>query len=165
MVLLHGFAEFWYSWHRQIPVLAAAGFRVLAVDQRGYNESEKPPGVDGYRIEAITDDVAGLIAHGGNVKAHVVGHDWGGVVAWAVAMRHPDVVDKLVILNAPHPAAYLRELQTTEQRLRSWYVLFFQLPVLPELLLSAGNYALRESGLRREPANPAASRAERVRLD
>src|SRR5579859_3244511 len=113
VVLLHGFPEFWYSWHRQIPVLATADFRVLAVDQRGYNGSDKPPGVDSYRIEALTADVAGLIAHAGYAKAHVIGHDWGGVVAWAVAMRHPDVVDKLVVLNAPHPAAYLRELQTT----------------------------------------------------
>jgi len=164
VVLLHGFPEFWYSWHRQIPVLAAAGFHGLAVDQRGYDESDKPPGVDSYRIEALTDDVAGLIAHAGCVKAHVIGHDWGGVIAWAVAMRQPDVVDKLVILNAPHPAAYLRELQTTDQRLRSWYVLLFQLPVLPELLIRAGNYALLERGLRREPVNPDAFTVEDVRL-
>jgi pimeloyl-ACP methyl ester carboxylesterase len=164
VVLLHGFPEFWYSWHRQIPALAAAGFHVLAVDQRGYNESDKPAGVDRYRIEALTDDAAGLIAHAGYAKAHVIGHDWGGVVAWAVAMRHADVVDKLVILNAPHPAAYLRELQTTDQRLRSWYVLFFQLPVLPELLIRAGNYALLERGLRREPVNPDAFTADDLRL-
>jgi pimeloyl-ACP methyl ester carboxylesterase len=164
VVLLHGFPEFWYSWHRQIPALAAAGFHVLAVDQRGYNESDKPAGVDRYRIEALTDDAAGLIAHAGHAKAHVIGHDWGGVVAWAVAMRHADVVDKLVILNAPHPAAYLRELQTTDQRLRSWYVLFFQLPVLPELLIRAGNYALLERGLRREPVNPDAFTADDLRL-
>jgi epoxide hydrolase 4 len=156
VVLLHGFPEFWYSWHRQIPALAADGFRVLAPDLRGYNESDKPAGVRNYRVEVLIGDVAGLIAHACRDKAHVVGHDWGGVIAWAVAMHHPAAVDKLVVLNAPHPAAYLRELRTREQRLRSWYVLFFQLPGLPEVLIRAGNFALLERGLRSQPVHPGA---------
>jgi epoxide hydrolase 4 len=164
VVLLHGFPEFWYSWHRQIPALAAAGFRVIAVDQRGYNESDKPPGVGSYRLDLLTADVAGLIAHADRQKAHIVGHDWGGAVAWAVAMQRPEVVDKLVVLNAPHPAAFFRELRTPRQLLRSWYVLFFQLPVLPEMFLRRGNYSFLDRALLDEPVRPDAFSAEDVRL-
>jgi pimeloyl-ACP methyl ester carboxylesterase len=88
-ILLHGFPEFWFSWRHQIPALAAAGFRVLAPDLRGYNESDKPAGVDAYRVEALTADVAGLIRHAGAGRAAVVGHDWGGVLAWLLPARHP----------------------------------------------------------------------------
>jgi epoxide hydrolase 4 len=163
-IALHGFPEFWYSWRRQIPALTAAGFRVLALDQRGYNLSDKPAAVSSYRIDELSADVAGLIAHVGEQKAHVIGHDWGGVVAWAVALRYPDAVEKLVVLNAPHPAAYVRELRTWQQRLRSWYVLFFQLPGLPELLIRAGNYALLERGFLREPIHADAFSAADVLL-
>src|SRR5919199_846997 len=104
VVLLHGFPEFWYSWRKQIPALAAAGFRVLAPDLRGYNLSDKPPGTHAYRMEMLTADVAGLIAHAGGGRAAVVGHDWGGAVAWMMPLRHPAAVSRLVILNAPHPA-------------------------------------------------------------
>src|ERR1700682_949055 len=86
IVLLHGFPEFWYSWRHQIPVLAERGFHVLAPDMRGYNESDKPRGAESYGMEALTDDVCGLIGHAGEARAHVVGHDWGGAVAWALAM-------------------------------------------------------------------------------
>src|SRR5579883_2135681 len=86
VVLLHGFPEFWYSWHHQIPVLAAAGFRVLAPDLCGYNESDKPRGVHNYRVRVLVADVAGLIAHAGASRAVVVGHDWGGGLAWATAL-------------------------------------------------------------------------------
>jgi pimeloyl-ACP methyl ester carboxylesterase len=163
-LLLHGFPEFWYSWRRQIPALAAAGFRVWAVDQRGYNESDKPHGVANYRVDLLTADVAGLIAHAGQQKAHVIGHDWGGAIAWAVAMRYPQVVDKLVILNAPHPAVFFRELRTPPQLLRSWYFLFFQLPVLPELFLRVGNYSFLDRALLREPVHRDAFSAQDVRL-
>jgi pimeloyl-ACP methyl ester carboxylesterase len=156
VVLLHGFPEFWYSWRAQIAALAAAGFRVLALDMRGYNESDKPPGVENYRLEKLTADVAGLIRQAGAECAHVVGHDWGGAVAWAVAMHRPEVVRRLAVLNAPHPAAYQRELRRPGQLLRSWYVLFFQVPWVPEWLLSAGDYALLERALRREPLSPGA---------
>jgi pimeloyl-ACP methyl ester carboxylesterase len=108
--------------------------------------------------------VAALVAHAGYRQAHIVGHDWGGVIAWAVAMRRPEVVDKLAVLNAPHPAAFLRELRTRDQLLRSWYVLFFQLPGLPELLLRSGDYAFLERTLLREPVHSEAFTAEDVRL-
>src|SRR5207248_3278599 len=103
MVLLHGFPEFWYSWRHQIPALAAAGFRVIAPDLRGYNLSAKPPAVHSYRIEALVGDVAALIRHAGERRAAVAGHDWGGVLAWYLPLYHPDVVDRLIVLNAPHP--------------------------------------------------------------
>lgn len=141
VVLLHGFPEFWYSWRYQVPALADAGFRVVAPDMRGYNLSEKPPGVHSYRMTHLVDDVAALIAHFGAGRAAVVGHDWGGVVAWSMPVYHPEVVDRVAVLNAPHPAAMFRELQTPAQMLRSWYVFFFQLPGVPEALLSAGGHA------------------------
>ena len=152
VVLLHGFPEFWYCWRHQIGALAAAGWRVMALDLRGYNESGKPAGIESYRIEKLVGDVAGLIAHAGAERAAVVGHDWGGGIAWTLAMREPRLVERLAILNAPHPAAFVRELRTPLQLLRSWYMFFFQLPCLPELLFSAGDYALIERSLRNEAA-------------
>jgi pimeloyl-ACP methyl ester carboxylesterase len=151
VVLLHGFPEFWYSWRWQIPALAEAGFRVLAPDLRGYNLSEKPGGVQSYRIDALTADVIGLIRHAGARRASIAGHDWGGAIAWTLAMRQPEVVEKLIILNAPHPAAFVRELRTWPQRLKSWYILFFQLPRVPEGYLRAGNYAALTQVFRRDP--------------
>lgn len=143
-VLLHGFPEFWEGWTRQIGPLARAGFRVIVPDLRGYGLSEKPPGVESYRVSTLQEDVAGLIRALGYERAHVVGHDWGGIIAWALALRQPEVIDRLVILNAPHPAAYRRALRRPAQWMRSWYVLFFQLPWLPERLLPRfGRWALR----------------------
>jgi pimeloyl-ACP methyl ester carboxylesterase len=162
VVLLHGFPEFWYSWRHQLPALAAAGFRALAPDLRGYNESDRPAGPRNYRLGLLVEDVAGLISQLGG-RAAVVGHDWGGVLAWELAMRRPEVVGRLVVLNAPHPAAFRRELSNPVQWLRSWYVLFFQLPWLPEWLLGAGDYALLERALRRQPARPDAFTPEDVR--
>src|SRR5262249_33835635 len=127
VLLLHGFPEFWYSWRHQLPALAGAGFRAWAPDLRGYNESEKPAGVRNYRVRLLVEDVAGLIRHTGAGRATVVGHDWGGVIAWRLAMDRPELVERLVILNAPHPGAFLRELRNPAQWLRSAYVLFFQL--------------------------------------
>ena len=135
VILLHGFPEFWRGWDRQIGPLARAGFRVVVPDQRGYNISEKPQGVEAYHIDTLVADVAALVHDLGHERAHIVGHDWGGVIAWAVAISRPAVVDKLVILNAPHPGAFGREMRRAEQKKRSWYVGFFQLPVLPERLL------------------------------
>ena len=163
VILLHGFPEFWYSWRHQIPALAAAGFHVLAPDMRGYNLSEKPPGVSSYRIDVLIGDVIGLIDQAGEKRAAVVGHDWGGVVAWHVAISHPQVVEKLVILNAPHPAAYRREMCSWSQLIKSWYIFFFQLPGLPELLLSAGDFDWLDRMLRRPPVRPEAFDSEDVR--
>lgn len=154
VVLLHGFPEFWYSWRHQIAALAAAGYRVIAPDLRGYNESDKPPGIASYRLELLIDDVAGLIRHAGSHAGHgpatVVGHDWGGAIAWWLAMHRPDVVHKLAILNAPHRAAYFRELRRPGQLLRSWYVFFFQLPWLPEALLGLAGGKLVARSMSRE---------------
>ncbi|EYB68425.1 Alpha/beta hydrolase fold protein [Deinococcus phoenicis] len=140
VVLLHGFPEFWRAWERQIGPLARAGFRVVVPDLRGYNLSEKPPGVAAYRLHTLQSDVAALIrALGhervGHERAHVVGHDWGGIIAWALAIRQPEVVERLVILNAPHPAAARRVFRKPAQWRRSWYIFFFQLPWLPERFL------------------------------
>jgi len=154
VVLLHGFPEFWYGWRHQIAPLAAAGYRVIAPDMRGYNQSEKPPGVHAYAVETLVKDVVALIAHCGVTRATVVGHDWGGVVAWEVAMRRPDVVEKLIVLNAPHPAAFLRELRTPTQLARSWYAFAFQVPVLPELLIALGDYRMLRAVFRRDPVRP-----------
>lgn len=162
-LLLHGFPEFWYSWRHQIPALAAAGFHTIAPDLRGYNLSDKPRGVSAYRLEALVGDVLGLMHHAGRERAAVVGHDWGGVLAWHLAMRHPRAVEKLIILNAPHPAAYRRELRSWRQLLKSWYILFFQVPGLPELVLSAGDFDWLERILRRQPVNPEAFTTEDVR--
>lgn len=165
VVLLHGFPEHWYSWREQIPALVEAGYRVVAPDMRGYNRSEKPPGVSAYRIGNLVEDVRALIAHCGADRTHLVGHDWGGVVAWEVAARHPDSVDRLVVLNAPHPSAYRRELRDPEsdQAKRSWYVLFFQLPWLPELLVRVGRERLLESLFRGGAQTPTAFDDEAIR--
>jgi pimeloyl-ACP methyl ester carboxylesterase len=153
VVLLHGFPEFWYSWRHQIPALADAGYHVVAPDLRGYNLSEKPPGVSAYRVSTLLGDVLGLIQEMGEEQATVVGHDWGGVLAWSLAIHHPQVVDKLIVLNAPHPAAYRREMRSWTQRLKSWYVLFFQLPGLPEQVLGVGDFDLIARMLRRQPVH------------
>jgi pimeloyl-ACP methyl ester carboxylesterase len=132
---LHGFPEFWYGWRHQIGPLAEAGLRVLVPDQRGYGASEKPGPVAAYALDVLAADIAGLIASTGRARASIVGHDWGGIVAWWVAARYPERVDRLVALNAPHPLAFQRYLRTSpRQLLKSWYTFFFQLPWLPEAL-------------------------------
>jgi pimeloyl-ACP methyl ester carboxylesterase len=163
VVLLHGFPDFWYSWRHQIPGLTAAGFHVIAPDLRGYNLSAKPHGVRSHRVEVLVNDVAGLIRHAGARSAAVAGHDWGGVLAWYLPLYHPDLVDRLLILNAPHPRAYFRELRTPAQLLKSWYVFFFQLPLLPEIVLRAGDFALLDRMLRRPPMRPGAFTADDIR--
>jgi pimeloyl-ACP methyl ester carboxylesterase len=164
VLLLHGFPEFWYSWRHQIATLAAAGFRAVAPDLRGYNLSDKPIGVESYRVDDLVADVADLIRHTARGRAVVVGHDWGGAVAWAVAMQHPELVERLVILNAPHPAAFVRELRTPGQLWKSWYIFFFQLPRLPEWFLRRRNFAYLERAWRRDPIRPGAFTEEDIRL-
>ncbi len=144
VVLLHGFPEFWYGWRAQLPLLAAAGFRVVAPDMRGYNLSSRPDGVAAYDIDVLAEDVRGLIRALGSEEAFLAGHDWGGIVAYATAMNHPEVVRRLAILNAPHPRRYVEHLRDPRQLARSWYAGFFQLPWLPERLGQArGARALR----------------------
>jgi pimeloyl-ACP methyl ester carboxylesterase len=132
VVLLHGFPEFWYGWREQIAPLVAAGFRVVAPDLRGYNLSSKPTGFADYTADKLADDVRDLISWLGAESAVVVGHDWGGSVAWTLAMNHPEVVERLVILNAAHPRRLNEGLKTLRQLFRSWYFFYFQFPRLPE---------------------------------
>ena len=148
VILLHGFPEFWYSWRNQIPALVEAGYRVVAPDTRGYNDSDKPAGYDNYLGKPLSEDVVGLIAACDEETATVVGHDWGGVTAWTLAIHHPELLDKLVILNAPHPGVFLRAIRNPAQMLRSSYVAMFQTPVLPEIALRANNFALLRLALR-----------------
>ncbi len=136
VVLLHGFPECWYAWRNQIKPLAEAGYRVVVPDQRGYNLGDKPRGIHNYRLEALSADVVELIRAFEREQAMVVGHDWGGMVAWHLGMHHPDVVEKLIVLGAPHPATYLREIRSNPaQQRKSWYIGFFQLPLVPEEVL------------------------------
>ena len=156
VLLLHGFPECWVSWRNQMPALAAAGFRAVAPDLRGYGKSDKPPGLDAYRIEVLARDVARLVEALGAERAHVVGHDWGGAVAWFFAMWHPERLDRLAILNAPHPSRYSRARKLPRQWLRSSYILFFQIPWLPEALLRAGDSLVLRQLFRYDPERPGA---------
>jgi pimeloyl-ACP methyl ester carboxylesterase len=135
VVMVHGFPDFWYSWRKQIPALADA-YRVVAIDQRGYNESDQPEGVDAYKGELLAGDVAAVIKHLGAAKATVVGHDWGGYVAWQTAARHPDLVEKLVICNLPHPKGLARELANNpDQQKNSQYAQTFKQPGMEDVIL------------------------------
>lgn len=154
VVLLHGFPEFWFSWRYQIGPLAEAGYSVVVPDMRGYNTSEKPHGVAAYDIDVLVADVVALVDRTCGGRAFLVGHDWGGIVAWYAAMRHPERFEKLVIVNAPHPAAFARDFRTTDQCLRSYYMFLFQLPRLPEALLRARNYRALDEIFQREVYNP-----------
>lgn len=136
VVLLHGFPEFWYSWRKQLPALAR-DHRVVAPDLRGYNETEaRPP----YDSGTLQQDVLGLIEALGEDSAHIVGHDWGGAIAWQLAMSHPEAVRSLAILNIPHPALFIQGLKSFAQLRKSWYMFFFQLPWLPEQFLARNRY-------------------------
>lgn len=140
MLMLHGFPEFWYSWRYQIPEFAK-NFKVVALDLRGYNDSDKPKEQSAYVIDELIKDVQGVIQGLGYETCILVGHDWGGAIAWHFAYAHPDMVEKLIILNLPHPAKFAEGLRTSQQLLRSSYIFLFQLPLLPELLLQASDYA------------------------
>lgn len=156
VLMLHGFPEFWYAWRHQIAALGDAGYRVIALDMRGYGQSDKPKGIDAYQLERLTDDVAALVESLGVTSVSLVGHDWGGLVSWWHAMRHPEQVRTLSILNCPHPAHQARMRSDFAQLKRSWYMLFFQLPTLPERrLLHKGRAQLRKT-LRTEPRTPGA---------
>jgi pimeloyl-ACP methyl ester carboxylesterase len=142
VILLHGFPEFWYSWRHQLTALGE-NFHVVAPDMRGYNLSDKPARVEDYKIDSLVDDVLGLVRHFGEREAAIVGHDWGAGVAWAVAQRYPEYVWKLVAMQVPPMKAW-RDNMSLRQALSSWYMLFFQLPRLPEWLMSAKDYAFVE---------------------
>ncbi|EDX83107.1 hydrolase, alpha/beta fold family, putative [Synechococcus sp. PCC 7335] len=139
MLMLHGFPAFWYSWKYQIPEFAQH-YKVVALDLRGYNNSDRPKQTSAYRLEALVADIRGAIAALGYDRCILVGHDWGGALAWSVSYAHPQLIEKLVVMNFPHPAKFAAGLRTPQQLLKSAYILFFQLPLLPEILLSANNY-------------------------
>jgi pimeloyl-ACP methyl ester carboxylesterase len=133
VVLLHGVPEFWYSWRHQIPALARH-FKVVVPDLRGCNDSDKP--ASGYDLDTLSADIQGLIENLGYLRAHVVGHDWGGTIAWHLAQKFPNLLDRLAILNAPHPHRFRQEfISNLDQLRRSWYLLAFQIPALPEWLI------------------------------
>jgi pimeloyl-ACP methyl ester carboxylesterase len=136
VVLLHGFPQTSVSWDDVAGLLTDVGYRTLAPDQRGYSPGARPRGRRAYRGSELAGDVIGLLDAAGVERAHLVGHDWGGGVAWNVAMSHPDRVRTLTSLSTPHPAAFARALFTTSQLLHSWYMFLFQLPWLPEAAAS-----------------------------
>ena len=148
VVLLHGFPEFWYGWHRQIKPLADAGYRVIVPDQRGYNRSDKPDGVDSYRIETLAADVVGLLDVADRKTAAVAGHDWGAAVAWWLALSYPERIESLTAVNVPHPTVMETTLRNSLSQLRkSWYMFAFQLPALPEAISTANNCRVLRRGL------------------
>ena len=144
MLMLHGFPEFWYSWRHQIPEFAK-DFKVVAIDLRGYNDSDKPEDKSAYVMDEFIKDVAGVIKGLGYDRCVLVGHDWGGAIAWSFAYAHPEMVERLIVLNLPHPAKFAQGFSTPQQLLRSSYVFFFQLPWIPELLLQSSDYQAIET--------------------
>ena len=150
VVLLHGFPEFWYSWRHQIVALSDE-YTVVAPDMRGFNLSEKPREVADYETDKVVDDITGLIRHLGHEKAALIGHDWGATVAWSVAMKHPEYLWKLGALQVP-PISVWRKNQSLKQFFASWYMFFFQIPSLPEYLMSKDNFAMLERSLRESTA-------------
>lgn len=155
MLLLHGFPEFWYSWRHQIPEFAK-DFKVVALDLRGYNESDKPHDVASYVMDELLLDVEGVIQGLGYDRCVLVGHDWGGAIAWDFAYTYPAMVERLIILNLPHPARFRQGLTTPAQLLRSSYMFLFQLPWLPEWLLEWGDYHLIGQAFTAMAVNPTA---------
>lgn len=158
VLLLHGFPEMWYGWRHQMPALADAGYRVIAPDQRGYHRSDKPPSVAAYDLDVLAADITALAEQvtrdTPHDRVHLVGHDWGAVVAWHVAATAPERLRTLSILNVPHPAVFIDTLTSDlDQLSRSWYIFFFQIPWLPERLMQRNSFAglrkmLRASGHR-----------------
>lgn len=149
VILLHGIPEFWYAWRHQIIALSKAGFRAVAPDLRGYNLSDKPRSPRAYTADHLTHDVAEVIRSCGEKRAFVVGQSWGGLVAWLFAMHYPEFVDRLVIMNTPHPSRWIRALRTRRYLRNNWQMVFFQLPWVPEAALRVRKYApLQEAFLR-----------------
>jgi epoxide hydrolase 4 len=152
VVLLHGFPEFWYSWRHQIVGLSDE-YTVVAPDMRGFNLSDKPKSIAEYQTSKMVDDVIGLINYLGHEKAAVIGHDWGAIVAWTLAMKHPESLWKLGALQVP-PLPVWRKNQTLRQFCASWYMFFFQIPVVPELVMSFNDYAMMANALKNSTAEP-----------
>lgn len=162
VLLLHGFPDCSYTWRHQLPPLAAAGFHAVAPDLRGYDGSSRPRGVSAYSTSVLAADIAGLVTALGAERADVVGHDWGGGVAWTFAMLHPDRLRRLAILNAPHPVTFRRHLRSLQQARRSWYIFAFQLPVMPERGLARNDFASLRKVFRTASVRPGAFSEEDI---
>ena len=133
VILLHGWPEFWYTWRYQIPVLSEK-YTVVAPDLRGFNLSDKPKGIKNYKLDIVASDIAELIPKLGFKKAFIVGHDFGGATAWVFAALYPELTEKLVVLNCPHPKEMFIGMKKLSQMRKSWYIFMHQIPFLPELL-------------------------------
>ncbi len=155
MLFLHGFPECWYSWRHQL-IEFGKGYKAVAIDLRGYNESDKPKEPSAYALSELIADVAGVIRVLGYERCVLVGHDWGGAIAWSFAYAHPEMLERLIVLNLPHPAKFAEGLRTPQQLLRSWYIALFQLPMLPEFLLKMNNYAVIRAVFQNQAVNPEA---------
>jgi pimeloyl-ACP methyl ester carboxylesterase len=163
VVLLHGFPDFWYGWRDQLASLVDAGYRVVVPDQRGYNLSDAPGSLGAYRMSTLSADVCALIDSEGRESAHVVGHDWGAGVAWDLALRHPSVLDRLGIVNGPHPTVFRKTVQSNRRQfVKSRYMLYFQLPRVPEWILARNDGARLATALE-ESANPGTFDEETLR--
>jgi pimeloyl-ACP methyl ester carboxylesterase len=165
VVLLHGFPQHSGSWDRTWPELAGAGYRTVLLDQRGYSPGARPAGRRAYAITEVAADVLALLDELGVERAHVVGHDWGGAVGWHLAATVPDRLLSLTSVSTPHPRALLRSMVTSDQALRSWYMAFFQLPVLPEKALLAREGRRFHRALRRAGLPPGTDYVDRLRAD
>jgi epoxide hydrolase 4 len=143
LIFLHGFPEFWFAWRRQIDHFVSSGYRVIIPDQRGYNLTDKPAGIANYSVDLLARDVVGVLDTVAASKAFVVGHDWGAAVAWYLAARYSNRVSRTAVLSVPHLRVFIKNLIINPAQLRrSWYILFFQLPWLPEFILRRRNWAL-----------------------
>ena len=149
LILLHGFPEFWFAWRHQIDHFVSSGYRVIIPDQRGYNLSDKPAGIANYSIDLLARDVVGILDTVADSSAFVVGHDWGAAVTWYLAARYPERVSRAAMLSVPHPRIFIKNLIKSPAQLRkSWYLLFFQVPWLPECMLRRRDWALLVRALR-----------------
>jgi pimeloyl-ACP methyl ester carboxylesterase len=153
LILLHGFSQFWYVWKPYISYFSKIGFHVVAPDMRGFNDSDKPLQKSAYDMKFLIRDVLEIIDYYGYKKATVVGHDWGGSVAWELAEHHPEKIDTVIVINSPHRGSYAYNIRTSpllnlRQTLKSWYIYFFQLPFFPEFVMRCCNFAWLEHNFR-----------------
>lgn len=164
IILLHGFPENWSTWRHQIQPLADAGYRVLVPNMRGYGQSSKPADFRRYRLDELITDIEAIRQYAGAERFHLAGHDWGAAVAWWYALHHEQHLASLSILNVPHPLAFLNTLKRSPlQMLKSWYIFYFQLPLLPQLTMRIGNGAVLRRILQAS-SNPGSYSAEDFRL-
>ncbi|MFN8672825.1 MAG: alpha/beta hydrolase [Candidatus Sericytochromatia bacterium] len=153
LILLHGFPENWSTWREQINFLAEK-YKVVALDMRGYNLSDKPLKVEDYKLDILTEDIKEVIKAFNYDKATLVAHDWGGAVAWAFAANYSEMLEKLVILNSPHPMTFMKSISSSNQIFHSWYMFFFQIPWLPEWGFSYNDFDNSLDSLRKTATYP-----------